>query len=1557
MTKKIKIWLIIFIFVSIFFGLFFIKNSPVSSITNIQQGYDFYEQGDYQNAHDYFLSKADDNAQAAFSLAMMYWDGKNIAGDKSKAEYWLLKSANQGNRNALYNLGYFRYHGELQDIPEDLYGLASLNKAAELGIVNAQILLGEKYFEGDSNKVAIDIPKAKALFTQAAEQNSSIAKLALAAIAYKYDDDAKKAIKISEELLTPEFPFPAILLASIYQDGGKGVEKNPVLAEKYKILSIKYFSNIFEGMQNLEPTALSLYGYQTEEEQKEIINNLILLAEKGNENAIYSLFERYTTGRDVKRDETKALSYLQPLVDKKDPKALYLHYITSKENTNYLIEAAEKNYPDAVYRLYQVYANIYFDDNLDYDMDLAEKYLTIAADLKHKEALFNIINNGLRNYYDKDEKLDLSLEKYTRYLLENYSDDAKALMLASMVYNENSSSKLYDLNKSFDLNLKASELLPNNYNKGKLAYKYAYGLGTKQNLEKAVSLYKDVIKESNDRERYHQDLIILYYRYDINKYIDKNSIMSFIKNDIEKYNNYQFAYYYADELLKEDAVKNKNKAFEIYLKSNEESYNSQVHYAKSLVQYQENKQQEAIENIIEVLSKERGYNSLTAQEKEDIKFILFKYGADNEDAKKYWVYFALNENNIEAQKLVDSLLGKDPIVSYQYAITKINKIKNIDSVKDEELKYYYDYILSSANLNYVDAITYIIKNLNNTNYIGGDLFFKNKFRHLTGIQPDQIIVWYEKCANLADYQCLYDLGEIYQKGSYGVISDFDKALYYYNQIKDPDFSFLKWRLDEIKKGIDERNLIIKGVGAGDAAAYYKLSQAYKYGKFGLEQNSQKWLFYLEKATNARNEEALIESINYYSKDELIKENKAKLLNYYQQLAKLGNRRYTEDLAKQYLQGSLLVEANRAKAREYFIKTNESDNYYLESMNEFDLNLKLSNESTIAKYRVGRAYQQGYGVKQDVIKARIYLKAASENGYEDAIYAYANLLISGSYDENENKWIIEPDWNEAITWLRKYPNKNQFNKEIQFYDSTVTVALKGDADAILAVANKYRDDSKLFAAKLWYEKSLNAGNFAAIKGLTDITEDVSEKKKWYLLGIKKDDLYSEIQLAAIYLSEPETTIDSDNYKLAIEYLEKGLRDIDDELSLFAFEALADLYQMGTVNENRTPVILKDTSKYLSLLESESETRNEALIRLFEYYAVNEFDKALAYLYVADERGSLTATRKLFEFTVPRNTCNTYSDTERSSQYLSKWVEKSQQNEASKRELNYHAGILMNMLADAYLENECQENLDLDKAIYWYQESLKYDKETGLSGLYKVYSQKGDAKEAYYYGLLKDKRISDNKLINTLSENEKREIEKRVESYHQALKFEPYRETIERQTKEAEAGDGKSAYYLGSFYSRDDVLPKNTTKMLYFYELAGKSGNPWGYNALGRLYRDENDHNIKQDGEKALYYYDLGAQLGDSNTAHLAGDMLYLGQAGIEKNYIKAAEYYEQTDLEQGAHHGLAKYKLAYMYYEGLVGNKSQQDLQKAYDYLQLAAKYQNKQAIKALKEWDFSSIKH
>ncbi len=63
----------------------------------------------------------------------------------------------------------------------------------------------------------------------------------------------------------------------------------------------------------------------------------------------------------------------------------------------------------------------------------------------------------------------------------------------------------------------------------------------------------------------------------------------------------------------------------------------------------------------------------------------------------------------------------------------------------------------------------------------------------------------------------------------------------------------------------------------------------------------------------------------------------------------------------------------------------------------------------------------------------------------------------------------------------------------------------------------------------------------------------------------------------------------------------------------------------------------------------------------------------------------------------------------------------------------------------------------------------------------------------------------------------------------------------------------------------------------------------------------------------------------------------------------------TNLEQGTHHGMAKYKLTYMYYNGWVGTKSKADLQKAHDYLELGAKYQDEDSIKALKEWDFKLI--
>lgn len=63
----------------------------------------------------------------------------------------------------------------------------------------------------------------------------------------------------------------------------------------------------------------------------------------------------------------------------------------------------------------------------------------------------------------------------------------------------------------------------------------------------------------------------------------------------------------------------------------------------------------------------------------------------------------------------------------------------------------------------------------------------------------------------------------------------------------------------------------------------------------------------------------------------------------------------------------------------------------------------------------------------------------------------------------------------------------------------------------------------------------------------------------------------------------------------------------------------------------------------------------------------------------------------------------------------------------------------------------------------------------------------------------------------------------------------------------------------------------------------------------------------------------------------------------------------TSLEQGNHHEMAKYKVAWMYYHKMAGTGSDDDQRKARDNLILSAKYGNKDAAEALKEWDFSRI--
>lgn len=1556
MTKKIRVWFLLLLIMVISVGIYIFAPSLFDKSHLTKEGYELYEQGQYQAAFNKFNQNANSDPQSAYALAMMYKTGIGTNNNQQKALDWLIQSADSGNKNALYNLGFYRYNRDIADTPEDQYGIVSLSKAADMNVMDAQVMLGGIYLSDQYDDVPQNIDLARKYFTLAAAQDSLLAKFALGYIAHSVDNDNKKAIELLTPLASKEFPLPAMLLVEIYQEGGNGINANPFLASQYeKMVMSNAFSFISSAEQSFEPAPLSLYGVQTEAEKRQLLDKLKTRAINGEQHAIYTLATRYLNGEGVTQSNARALFYLRPLIEQREPKALYLKYTINKDDIQDLIDAAEGGYLDAAYLLYQIYSRESYEYDEPTNDKLAEKYLTLAADSGHEQALLKIINNAYDNYYFPSKKLNNIIVQYTPILLEKYPNSINALLLSSRIYGDKNSA-LYSPEKSFELIEKANQLSPSTHNTVLLAQKYAYGFGTEQNLAKAVAILKKIIDKDIDESLASRTLVQLYYQYDLKGFIDEDYIIKLLKYDVIEQENNQLAYLYADYLLQQDPIKNLEQAFKLYQQTKDDDYNAHLHYANALLTYKTDQEKLAADIALKLLKVSPYEEPLTEPQRNQANVIILKTAMTNTATKEQLVFLAL-DNHPEAIKQLTPLIGNDADITYFYGMGKLKLIKHFDTASDEELKPYFDLILKASELNSQHAIFYIIENLDSVNYHNSKPYNKARFQKLTGLAPTDLITYYQKCADLGNDRCLYDLGEIYQNGQHGVDANYDTALSYYNKISDPSFSFLKWRLEEITKGKVLFADISQKAQQGDADALYKLAIAYKKGNYGQKIDHNKWLKYLEASAKLNDTNALTSLIDYYSQDSLIDDNKTKILGYYQQLTTTDDQEYARELADQYLQGSRLVEPDREKARQFYIKAGDRAKSDLKSMSNFDRNIKLAEHSVKAKMEVGEAYLYGRGVKKDVVKANEYFKKSSEDGDENAIDTYAEMLYMGVYDKENKKWISEPNWNEAIVWLRKIPNQNRAKQSIAIYETIVKPAIEGSPDAFIQLADWYKNKSQYEAASLWYQKAIDNGQLEAIYQLDEITKDPQAKQQLYRLGVEKGDDYSKIQQAKQDLNNPQITMDSEQYQNTLQNLNDGLKSSRPLVSQQAFDILSDFYQFGIKNDNGEIIRPPQIETYRQLLENESASRNQALRQLYRFYLKTDPEKALSYLQMAYNRNDIDAIYQLYQHYVPDEYCsNDNADIDKSAQYLTEWLEKNHFDQQNTYYYIDQATSHSKKMGDLYRKESCDLPVDLNKALAWYKTSLKYDESYALDALYESYLGQDNAKEAYYYALVLEKSVGDIELFNQLSAEDKQQIEQRYAKEQDYKKYGQYAEEIENQRIKAEAGDRFAALSLAVSYARGERVPEDTQKMLYYYELAGKHGLSRAYNVLGGLYRDgKNERGIDKNPEKALYYYQLGAQQNDSNTAHLAGDMYYFGQ-GIDQNYTLAAKYYDMTDLEQGTHHAMAKYKLAYMYYTGLVGNKSKQDIQKAYDYLQLGAKYEDQDSINALTKWNFSQLK-
>ncbi|MFT0213550.1 hypothetical protein VQ643_13240 [Pseudomonas sp. F1_0610] len=1508
----------------------------------LQAGYDLYEQENYLQAYEFFKQRAEHDAQAAFSLASMHLAEKAPQASQLEAEKWLIQAAQQGNKSALYDLGFLRFKAVLQDTSDDANGLASLKQAADLGATEAQLFLAGTYLTGDFNKIAPDIEQARRYFKQA-EQTSDdpLAKFGLAIIAYKHDNDAVSATNIAKQILSDDFPMPAILLAQIYKEGAQGVEADAALAERYQKLAMK---QLFSMSSSLEPSVLSIYGALNQEQKKQLLAYYEKAStQKGNSYARYALFNYYNNGKLVFPNPQKALTYIDPLVANEEPKALYLNYINTKENSQNLIKSADANYPDAAYRLSLIYSNKYIDLSIQYDEKLASSYLKKAADAKHTEALLDITKE--LNHSGLDNQ---SLEKYTLSLLENNPNNSLALMRASEVY-ANKNLSIYSLEKSFELNKKAASLNDHDHLKLELAKKYGFGIGTDQNLEKAMAIYTEILPTAKERYTDISSLIELYFTYDLTAYIDEEQIVSILEQEI-KDDDYKNANYYANYLLKKDPINNKEKALALYKKASQQSRSGALAYANALLELTED-QDTAVALLVNLFTtKDRVTGSklietLSKKEQEQAHYLIFNVVNKHPKIKKIILEMSLSENNSEAKELVNTLVGKDPDITFLYAIQKISKIKDVNTFPEDELNEYYTLILKAAELGSTEAYEYITENLNKVTYINDKPYYKSKFQKLTGLKANDSLSIYEKCIKLGSDECLLRLGEIYQKGYYDTPINYEKALYYYNQIKNQDSIFVKSLVRETKE--HQQGLIDLKAGAEklDPTSLYNLAHAYQKGFYGLPKNTNQALNYLKLSATMGYEPALEELIDYYSEESRIQQNKQIILTYYNKLADLGSKNYTRELAHQYLQGSPLVAEDRAKAREYYTKALNWGDEFIEYMDAVDLSLSVANESTLAKYQLGNAYLHGRGIKQDVDQGLAYLELAAEAQHKWAIQKYADILLSGLYSSEQKRWLVEPSslLEKTLTWMKKHPQRSYFAENIQQYESLLTHDQTNSAALYFELAKLAKNDKNL--ARYWYQKSINAGNYTAIQALANIADSSVDMQAYYHLGADNQDQYSQIQLALQALNNSDNSTLTTNYNTAVAQLEKALTSANKELSEVAFKELEQLYQQGIKNSQDIVLAAPDQTKYLTLLTKQAQHHPQALVALFNYYYKSEPEQALVYLQQAAEQDYTPAQELLFTQHLQSAYCkNPNANRAQADLLLTQLIAKNDPY----LETAWHA---QNM-ADNYMLDDCGLEPDYAKAVQWYKTYLELSPTDNVEQLPLALFKLGDTKQAYYYALIGKTYplLTDIKAI--LSKEEQSQVEQKVAEYKQYRAVGQYADAIAEQAKEAEEGNGPIAFSLAVDYIRGDRVPQSEEKAIYYYELAGKNGYIRGYNVLGNMYLRKGP---KQDTKKALYYFDLGAKAKDSNTAHLAGDLFYFGQSGIEKNYQTAAQYYEITDLEQGFHHAAAKYKIAYMYYNGLIGNKSQADLQKAYDYLQIAYKYGDKNAKNAVKNWSFSAI--
>lgn len=256
-------------------------------------------------AKQYFEKAAKlDNPDALYGLGKLYLKKDSADYAPQKAVGYLLEAAKRGHEYAQYTLGRLFLRGE--DVPKNVeYALYWLEAAVKQENSHSEYLLGKTLLKGEN--VEQDLPRAVGLLRRSIAQGNGCAMYTLG-----------KALL--EGIQLPQNISEALQLLTASADSGfvpaqyllgKLLYKGEVIPQDLN----KAIAWLESAAAQQNPYAAYLAGKirLTEDALKDIpraIHHFEIAAKNGNDYAEYQLGKLYLYGKDVPRDEEKAMAYL-----------------------------------------------------------------------------------------------------------------------------------------------------------------------------------------------------------------------------------------------------------------------------------------------------------------------------------------------------------------------------------------------------------------------------------------------------------------------------------------------------------------------------------------------------------------------------------------------------------------------------------------------------------------------------------------------------------------------------------------------------------------------------------------------------------------------------------------------------------------------------------------------------------------------------------------------------------------------------------------------------------------------------------------------------------------------------------------------------------------------------------------------------------------------------------------------------------------------------------------------------------------------------------------------